>query len=393
MSAGRTVAPSPPAPPGNRARPPALSLLARLRGSVTDVLRFAHDLRISIDDEFAGRGIRAVRLRQKISGGLRTWIGAGRRRGVRGEFPVSAGEGLGRRLPGQPECVRLVEDLELQRAQRRAGVDAEFGGQQCSRPSDRRQCVRLAAGPVERQREQRPTVFAQRLLQHQGFELADRGGVSAEGKQRGQPQFHGPGPQFVQPGDLRQHERDVLEPGVGRPPPQGESRVQCCQRAGRCTPVEQRGALVDQRAETAGVDPAGRQAQRVTGAFAHQHSTLPGGMPRLQRTPQLGDVAVEGGPARGLFRVGPGEFLQSPHAEHLVAGDQQRGEHQLLATASEWHLESVAGRGERTQNGEGEVGCDLVVWTGDRCAEHRQRGPTLASWAPGVGVPSRREPR
>lgn len=65
-----------PTPPGNRARPPAVNLLARLRGFATDVLRFAHDLRVPFDNNLAERDIRMVKLRQKISGGLRTWTGA-----------------------------------------------------------------------------------------------------------------------------------------------------------------------------------------------------------------------------------------------------------------------------------------------------------------------------
>ena len=66
-----------PAPLGlAHARPPAVNLLARLRGFATDVLRFAHDLRVPFDNNLAERDIRMVKLRQKISGGLRTWTGA-----------------------------------------------------------------------------------------------------------------------------------------------------------------------------------------------------------------------------------------------------------------------------------------------------------------------------
>ena len=40
------------------------------------MLRFAHDLRVLFDNSLAERDIRMVKLRQKISGGLRTWTGA-----------------------------------------------------------------------------------------------------------------------------------------------------------------------------------------------------------------------------------------------------------------------------------------------------------------------------
>jgi transposase len=65
-----------PSPPGHGARSPATNLLARLSGFATDVLRFAHDLHVPFDNSLAERDIRMVKLRQKISGGLRTWAGA-----------------------------------------------------------------------------------------------------------------------------------------------------------------------------------------------------------------------------------------------------------------------------------------------------------------------------
>lgn len=65
-----------PAPEGRKARSPAVKLLARLRTYTTDVLRFAYDLTVPFDNNIAERDIRMVKLRQKISGGLRTLTGA-----------------------------------------------------------------------------------------------------------------------------------------------------------------------------------------------------------------------------------------------------------------------------------------------------------------------------
>jgi transposase len=77
IAAGTAANPSPPGHPRRHgARSPAANLLARLSGFVTDVLRFAHDLRVPFDNNLAERDIRMVKLRQKISGGLRTWAGA-----------------------------------------------------------------------------------------------------------------------------------------------------------------------------------------------------------------------------------------------------------------------------------------------------------------------------
>lgn len=73
LAAGTTANPT---QPGNGAQTPAVNLLARLRGFATDVLRFAYDLRVPFDNSQAERDIRMVKLRQKISGGLRTFTGA-----------------------------------------------------------------------------------------------------------------------------------------------------------------------------------------------------------------------------------------------------------------------------------------------------------------------------
>lgn len=73
LAAGNTANPT---QPGNGAQTPAVNLLARLRGFTTDVLRFAYDLRVPFDNSQAERDIRMVKLRQKISGCLRTWTGA-----------------------------------------------------------------------------------------------------------------------------------------------------------------------------------------------------------------------------------------------------------------------------------------------------------------------------
>lgn len=65
-----------PPPAGRGARTPIMRLLARLREHADDVLRFAYDLRVPFDNNLVERDIRMVKLRQKISGSLRTWAGA-----------------------------------------------------------------------------------------------------------------------------------------------------------------------------------------------------------------------------------------------------------------------------------------------------------------------------
>ena len=65
-------------PGGHRGRrgSPAANLLDRLDGYRNDVLRFAADFRVPFENNLAERAIRMVKLRQKISGCLRTTAGA-----------------------------------------------------------------------------------------------------------------------------------------------------------------------------------------------------------------------------------------------------------------------------------------------------------------------------
>ena len=65
-------------PGGHRGRrgSPAANLLDRFDGYRNDVLRFAADFRVPFENNLAERDIRMVKLRQKISGCLRTTAGA-----------------------------------------------------------------------------------------------------------------------------------------------------------------------------------------------------------------------------------------------------------------------------------------------------------------------------
>lgn len=91
INAGKAANPT---PAGQRARSPAANLLARLGGFATDVLRFAHDLRVPFDNSLAERDIRMVKLRQKISGGLRTWAGAETFCAIRSYLSTARKQGL-----------------------------------------------------------------------------------------------------------------------------------------------------------------------------------------------------------------------------------------------------------------------------------------------------------
>ena len=62
---------------GRTARRPGHNLLIRLRDFKHDVLRFAHDFAVPFTNNQAEQDIRMMKLRMKISGGFRTFEGAG----------------------------------------------------------------------------------------------------------------------------------------------------------------------------------------------------------------------------------------------------------------------------------------------------------------------------
>jgi transposase len=62
---------------GRVARRTGHNLLIRLRDRARDTLRFLHDLTVPFtNDQQAEKDIRMMKLRQKISGGFRSWEGA-----------------------------------------------------------------------------------------------------------------------------------------------------------------------------------------------------------------------------------------------------------------------------------------------------------------------------
>lgn len=69
----------PPKPTGRVGRPgqgPIRSLVLRLKDQAAAVLAFMHDVRVPFDNNLAERDLRMIKIRQKISGGFRSWAGA-----------------------------------------------------------------------------------------------------------------------------------------------------------------------------------------------------------------------------------------------------------------------------------------------------------------------------
>ncbi len=141
--------------------------------------------------------------------------------------------------------------------------------------------VGLTAGAVQREHELRPQTLAQRLLEHERFELGHERGMAAESKVGLDPQLERRQAELLQPGDLGLGEGLGLEICKRWAPPESE-RVP--ERAGCTSGVacrEQTPAGLEQPLEALGVELIRRQPEQVAAASRLEHA-LADHLPQLR---------------------------------------------------------------------------------------------------------------
>ena len=120
---------------------------------------------------------------------------------------------------GQVQLRVLAQDLLVQAAELRPGIEAELVGQPVAQPVEVGQGVGLPAGAVEREQQRGLQPLAKRLVRGQGGELAQDELVPAEGEVGPDGQLLGVDAQVVQPAR----------------PPAGRTRRRCRRTRRRAT--------------------------------------------------------------------------------------------------------------------------------------------------------------
>ncbi len=217
----------------------------------------------------------------------------------------------------------MAQDAQLQVAQRRSRIESELVAQHRSRALDRGQRVRLPAGPVQGEGEQRGPALPGRVAPELGPEVGDNVRRVLDVEQEGEALVEGLLAQFVQADRLRLDPRELVEvvPLERGAAPQGEGLVDRREASAGVSTV---GA--EQRLEAVGVDRR-RRRQRVAALDpAHDvgaecrpqagegdpHRAIGGRV----RGPDVGEQAVPG----DRYRVGHGE---SGGEEQLAPGERR----------------------------------------------------------------------
>ena len=224
----------------------------------------------------------------------------------------------------------VVEHVGLEPADGRGRVDPELVEQRRPQPAQRGQGVGLPVAAVLGQREGRPQPLPERVVRDERRELVGDDVVAADVEQglgAGLQQAQVDG---VEPVDLLGDARQVGDPGVRPPPPQGEGLL------GEGEPVGRGGGRVGggdgQALEPAGVDGVVGQAQPVPVGGARQVLRgCAGGAVGLEQRAQPGHGHLQRRGGLRRRRLAPERVDQLLGADGPAGGGEQDGEDGPLA--------------------------------------------------------------
>jgi hypothetical protein len=250
--------------------------------------------------------------------------------GMQGADDLKGGPGLaddqgrGRRGGGRSgvEDGALAQDLALQVAQDRSGLDAELVDEQPAHPLGGGQGVGLPAGAVQGGDVGRPQAFAQRVLADQPFELGEHLGAAAEVDPGGRPVLEQAEPDLVQTCPVGLEPLAVAGVDQDLAAEQAERLGGRRHRRGRVASASCRGRGRGQADHLEGVDPAGVERKGVAPVAAADQG-------RLAKGPaQLGHLRLQGVPARAGGGRTP-QVVDQPLGGHELAGVQRQPDQHL----------------------------------------------------------------
>ena len=261
---------------------------------------------------------------------------------------------------GSPVELRvLVEDLRLEPAERRRGVDAELVAEDHARLPDHLERVCLPAAAVERQRELSADALVELLLRNEPLQVWHELGMGAEGESCFEAVGAGGGAQPLEPVRLVLGPALVRELGVGGAAPERKRRAEEPDRLRVAALPESPAALRGERLEAHGVDLGRVDREAVAARLRHEQLAI------AERAPEPRDVRLQrpGGRRR---RASPPERVQEHvRRHHLPAREREHRQERALLAAPERQRLAVAGGLHRPQDKD----ADALL-----CALHRPRG-------------------
>ena len=240
----------------------------------------------------------------------------------------------------------MGEDLRLDRAELRAGVDAQLVAEQFAGALVGLQCVRLTARSIQGDHQSGPQALAIGMLDDERLELGHELRSPAVGELGLDRRIQGPVPQGLESPALGVRERHAEEVAVGGPPPQGERLPKDPRRVARRVPVRRR--LGDEVLEHPRVEVGASQRKPV--ATVHRLDGMSG--LATQDVTEPCDMAVEG-PHRGGGRgVAPDVVDEDVRCDGMGRVRDQRRHQPTLHRTTECEGPPARGHAQRTEDPE-----------------------------------------